>query len=75
MITLPLKIAEFINANYPGKNYVNHKKEEDAVTGAVYYVVFLDDDEKCYRLKFNENGKCISEYSEPLQPDYNEQYY
>lgn len=74
MIKLPLKIAEFINANYPGKNYVNHKKEDDKVLGVVY-TVYLNDDEKCFQLRFNEKGRCLSEYSEPLKPDYNEQYY
>lgn len=74
MIRLPLKVAEFINEHYPGKNYVNHKKQDDVALGKVY-LVYLNDDDKCYQLWFNETGRCIYEYSEPLKPDFHEQYY
>lgn len=75
MLKLPLKIAEFINENYPGKNYVSHKKEEDHITGVTYYVVHLHDDDDCYQLKFTVDGKCVAQNKEPLRSDYHEQYY
>jgi len=71
---LPLKIAEYINEYFPGKNLVNYKMEEDD-TGTKYYILSLHDDENCYRLKFSEKGNYICQTSEALYSDYHEQYF
>lgn len=70
---LPLKIVEYINEYFPGKNFINFKISEER--GVIYYVVHLHDDENRYSLKFNERGACVGQKNEPLYSDYREQYF
>ncbi len=70
---LPLKIAEYINEYFPGKNFISFKITEER--GMIYYDVYLHDDENRYSLKFSDKGNCVGQKTEPLYSDYQEQYF
>jgi hypothetical protein len=71
---LPLKIAEYVNEHFPGKCFINHKKVEND-TGTFHYLVYLNDDENRYCLRFSETGNYINQNSEPLYSDFHQQYF